>query len=441
MLRGLPSLLFSPAMKWSPEYLEERLKAFPRVITRSSLSSIDPFFYYNKRKPLFSLFSNLWNDPYAVVSEMDSDIMSSITSCYSSAGRSSPSDVPCHQLYVSTALRNLLSYHAPPFAKNSLCKDVDGMHPFISSPPAKADPRLQQEGASVPPEATTLWMGTPGVQSRLHYDASYNFYSQLYGAKRFVVFPPSIHQKICLYPFLHPASRQSCFPLERHLEHIGGRHGMRGSPTTRAEGIDVAEHLRRGSGQYATLRAGDILFLPAFWFHHVTALDMSVSVSAFVSHPVKNVSAAVFQRPLHVVELARQSNTQDRAVCILLSFIESMADGVGSVAVNDLLRKLLQARYGPCLKWDSLLPGFYEAIDQQRLAATRCDIDCARFSMQEREKDAFETISAEGKEIGEMFGAVSSVDVREIAVFDFLEHVIALCVGADNLMAFLRCNQ
>lgn len=45
-------------------------------------------------------------------------------------------------------------------------------------------------------------MGREGIITHTHYDASYNFFVQLQGKKRFTLFPPN--QTMYLYPCLHP---------------------------------------------------------------------------------------------------------------------------------------------------------------------------------------------------------------------------------------------
>jgi hypothetical protein len=42
-------------------------------------------------------------------------------------------------------------------------------------------------------------------------DSYYNFNTQLYGRKRFLLFPPSNITAAYIYPFLHPSHAQSTF--------------------------------------------------------------------------------------------------------------------------------------------------------------------------------------------------------------------------------------
>jgi hypothetical protein len=54
-----------------------------------------------------------------------------------------------------------------------------------------------------------VWIGAAGSTTHTHYDISENFYAQIYGVKRFVLFPPEETENLYLYPFLHPGAQQS----------------------------------------------------------------------------------------------------------------------------------------------------------------------------------------------------------------------------------------
>ena len=80
-----------------------------------------------------------------------------------------------------------------------------------------------------------VWLGMVNVTSNLHYDASYNFYVQLYGHKRFVLYPPAATKHLYLYPMMHHSFRQSQidmarlnfgkFPKARYLVRTSKRRG------------------------------------------------------------------------------------------------------------------------------------------------------------------------------------------------------------------------
>jgi hypothetical protein len=104
-----------------------------------------------------------------------------------------------------------------------------------------------------------IWLGPAGTVTPLHCDYDDNLFAQVWGEKRFLLYPP--HHAEFLYlreanpalsgsPFDPEAPDYSAFPLARQ-----------------ARSIECA------------LQAGEMLFLPAGWFHHVRAVSFSLSAN------------------------------------------------------------------------------------------------------------------------------------------------------------------
>ena len=53
--------------------------------------------------------------------------------------------------------------------------------------------------------ATSVWMGYNGSTAHTHYDIFHNYNVQIYGRKRFQLFPPSEWRKLYHYPRHHPS--------------------------------------------------------------------------------------------------------------------------------------------------------------------------------------------------------------------------------------------
>jgi len=85
----------------------------------------------------------------------------------------------------------------------------------------------------------------------LHYDATNNFFCQLQGAKRALLFPPS--QSFLLYPHLH--------------NHPMASYAIADPSSPELERLPALAHAR---GVEACLEAGDVLWLPAYWWHFVS---------------------------------------------------------------------------------------------------------------------------------------------------------------------------
>lgn len=99
-----------------------------------------------------------------------------------------------------------------------------------------------------------LWLGSGGNISPLHFDRGDNILVQVRGSKKFVFFDP------WQTPYLYP------FPADCQIPH------------TSQVDIDRPDLTRfpkfpKAKSCECVLEAGEILFIPAFWWHQVYSLD------------------------------------------------------------------------------------------------------------------------------------------------------------------------
>lgn len=115
-----------------------------------------------------------------------------------------------------------------------------------------------------PPEAAFIWISQAEIVSPLHMDTANNFFCQVHGRKRILLYSPNDFDR--MYP--HAVAEVS-------------HHSL-----VDAEAPDLARFPRfSGATCYeAILEPGDLLHLPAYWWHHVRSLDVSISLS-FLSAP------------------------------------------------------------------------------------------------------------------------------------------------------------
>jgi hypothetical protein len=107
--------------------------------------------------------------------------------------------------------------------------------------------------------AINLWFGRR-TKTQLHFDNANNFFAQLHGTKVFTLFPPCDSDR--LYPYHHDTATG-------HLSYVDlDRPDLEKYP-------DFAH----ASAIRFTIQAGELLFLPAFWWHHVSAPEIAVSVN------------------------------------------------------------------------------------------------------------------------------------------------------------------
>jgi hypothetical protein len=99
-----------------------------------------------------------------------------------------------------------------------------------------------------------LWMSSTGLTVGLHFDAAENLNFQLRGEKIFMLYPPGVQG---FYPL----------PMFSQTAHISGV--FRDGPTP-----DLKQFPRfdTSKGLAVRVQEGDILYLPAYWWHQVESL-------------------------------------------------------------------------------------------------------------------------------------------------------------------------
>lgn len=107
-----------------------------------------------------------------------------------------------------------------------------------------------------------LWFGTEGNLSPLHYDMANNLFGQLQGRKRFLLF--------------HPDDSDRVYPRDARARH----HNLGQADPERPD-LDRHPLFAEARPWTCEVGAGDLLFLPAFWWHQVRSLDVGVSVSVW----------------------------------------------------------------------------------------------------------------------------------------------------------------
>lgn len=119
--------------------------------------------------------------------------------------------------------------------------------------------RVPQWISNVRDTSINLWFGRNSV-TPLHYDATNNFFAQQYGEKHFTIFPPSDTGH--LYPH----------PIDSKMVHLSSVDVDNPDPVAHPN-FRLARSIR------FTVKAGELLFLPAFWWHQVRSPNVSTSVS------------------------------------------------------------------------------------------------------------------------------------------------------------------
>eukprot|EP00587_Corethron_hystrix_P004578 CAMPEP_0113298482 /NCGR_PEP_ID=MMETSP0010_2-20120614/908_1 /TAXON_ID=216773 ORGANISM="Corethron hystrix, Strain 308" /NCGR_SAMPLE_ID=MMETSP0010_2 /ASSEMBLY_ACC=CAM_ASM_000155 /LENGTH=410 /DNA_ID=CAMNT_0000151543 /DNA_START=308 /DNA_END=1540 /DNA_ORIENTATION=+ /assembly_acc=CAM_ASM_000155 len=111
--------------------------------------------------------------------------------------------------------------------------------------------------------------GERGVTAATHYDAGRNMVAMIHGAKRYILSPPNA----CKYLGLETERKHPAF---RHSMLNFGKINLARSSTTMSKTERDALLLAAQSPAIETiLKRGEILYIPSYWFHYITSLQMS----------------------------------------------------------------------------------------------------------------------------------------------------------------------
>jgi lysine-specific demethylase 8/hypoxia-inducible factor 1-alpha inhibitor (HIF hydroxylase) len=141
-----------------------------------------------------------------------------------------------------------------------------------SEPIADLTAQLAELGLQQPASSLNLWIGS-GHTECLHYDVMDGTLIQLHGSKQVTLFPPS--QTANLYPYPFYAHLRHGLKLRSWFSRVyPNRPDLQAFPKLRA----ALKHRHD-----VTLNPGEALYIPAGWWHEVTAIgeDMVCSVNRF----------------------------------------------------------------------------------------------------------------------------------------------------------------
>jgi Cupin-like domain len=172
-----------------------------------------------------------------------------------------------------------------------------------------ATPSYIPDGSS--PISKNLWFGPAGTITPFHVDRSHNLLHQHWGRKHVVMVDPS-H-----FHLFKPGSKNSVSPHVSSLDLVTSNFN-----------IDLS---RLDAPCLETiLEPGDVLFVPAYWWHHVISLDVAISINYWWRPPISAClcpsffrmvsSCAVYHDPSVVTRWVDVApNRLDTALCLFLA--------------------------------------------------------------------------------------------------------------------------
>ncbi len=258
-----------------------------------------------------------------------------------------------------------------------------------------------------------FWMASDGAVSRMHYDAAHNLFLQVRGRKRFLLIKPSdaVAHRVPMYPSSHPCHRAS--PID---------------PT--AFLLSSAPEMANVVAQEALLEAGDLLYLPPFWLHHVITTAPSMSVNVYLPSAESVNAGRIYRVPLPI--------SNDWSVAAKLSALNYVLRKTCSLVLEkeggvEWVRKELLSRYSR-LRDDSLLNCKWSesGMSGAEFAAHYC-VD-ARMALTDEVHRELET-SAE--RLAALFERLPK-GVRELALADWAEERTLWAVRLEHMKEYLR---
>jgi hypothetical protein len=136
---------------------------------------------------------------------------------------------------------------------------------------------------------TKTWIEPKGTVTPLHCDYNDNLFAQVQGRKQFILYPPHVASKLKLKQ-VDPVLFASEFdPLNPNFDLY-----------TEMEGVQSVR---------CEVNVGEMLYLPAGWFHHVKAISFSFSVNRWS----RDLPAVLMKSAKQVHILSRVASSQGDA--------------------------------------------------------------------------------------------------------------------------------
>jgi hypothetical protein len=249
------------------------------------------------------------------------------------------------------------------------------------------------------PERVYLWMGGAGTIAQTHFDAEPNWFVQIVGQKRFLISPPQDWESFCPFPLLHSHDRQSQVnysnPQESHCELFGQ--------------ATVLE---------ALLEPGDLLYLPAYWWHRVETISDSISVNAWDNRPDPLINAlASIKIPLKALQ------NVDQAILFIVQV--SLAMEQLEMIRSRFVCRTFHARYGN--------------LRNQFKSCSSNSPSCTVESSQELFKDVLDLIDKFVQKAAEFSDKddLERTGVVELIIGNYFEFTLGRIFGAEEVCSLL----
>jgi hypothetical protein len=242
----------------------------------------------------------------------------------------------------------------------------------------------------------------------------HNFYAQLYGVKRFLLFAPKYWDSLYLYPFLHP--------------------GAQSSQVRFAEEIDLSRFPKFAEVRAleAILFPGDVLYVPPLWGHHVTTLSTSISVSVWSKAPETTAMHQAARKSLPFLSSWSANKIALAARVFLRELIHKVYPGPSSA--KRFVRELIENRYRPLLDSVPTLLSPNPMFCSQKLHAAS---ESSSTSLKDLRKSMAEAFQPDVEAFAKLFASHNEDFERDVWLGNTCEQLAITAAGAQHSLRFL----
>ncbi|KAH8274287.1 bifunctional peptidase and (3S)-lysyl hydroxylase Jmjd7 [Drosophila bipectinata] len=176
-------------------------------------------------------------------------------------------DDPMGPVHYIQKQNSNLSQDLPELAKDLRISDLD----------------FAQQSFNKPPDAVNFWLGDERAVTSMHKDPYENLYCVVSGHKDFILIPP--HQLSCVPRSLYPTgvyrtTDNGQFSIEPFRDEDGCEQLTEWvSIDPLAPDLARFPEYSRARPLHVRVNAGDILYLPNYWFHHVRQSHKCIAVN------------------------------------------------------------------------------------------------------------------------------------------------------------------
>ena len=253
-----------------------------------------------------------------------------------------------------------------------------------------------------------LWFSQPGVVAQTHFDSQHNFFTVIFGVRRFTFFSPSLEMHP--YPSIHRSNRQSQLHLELEddasilTKQLHNATDSSDSSHSLTFQIDVA--------------AGQTLYIPPYWYHHVETLSPSLGVS--VNSPTRE-EAILQQAYWHTVPLGG-FRTAPLRMSAAKYFLDLLVRNVCNISVQQFAEGLYLSRFSILFPHESTDCGILECESETRSS------------------EAIAKLATTADSISSIIEASTvTADIKKIFLSDYVEQMSRWAVGPNYTASYIYC--